>query len=186
MSKLGTALLAAVMLAFLIYVQLTVGGYTQPAGVEALSGISRTLPAGTPALYTPEAGAISQTAVPAVTPDSTGVFEIADAYDDRADLEVSYADESGDMPSASPEPESTCIAAYPLLSSGMVDPAVRDLKLRLYELGYYLRKQENNLFSEATAEVVMEFQLVNGLPADGVATPETQELLFSDNALPKP
>lgn len=75
---------------------------------------------------------------------------------------------------------------YKELKSGMTDPDVGKLKYRLYVLGYYARSHQNDVYTDATAEIVSAFQAANGLKATGIATPETQELMYSEAALPKP
>jgi hypothetical protein len=85
-----------------------------------------------------------------------------------------------------PEPRETQAAGYRTLSLGNEDPAVQRLKNRLYELGYTQVHQQGNRFTAATALAVKSFQTVNDLTVDGVATPETQALLFSQGARRKP
>lgn len=77
-------------------------------------------------------------------------------------------------------------AKYKALNIGTNDPDVARLKKRMYELGYSNSKTGNNNFTEKTADYVKEFQRVNGLPVDGIASPMLQALLFSDHAYPKP
>ena len=81
-------------------------------------------------------------------------------------------------------PEET--AKYKTLTVGTNDPDVARLKERMYELGYFKNKTVNNTFTATTAEYVKEFQRVNGLKVDGIASPEMQALFFSDYAIPKP
>ncbi len=78
------------------------------------------------------------------------------------------------------------MASYKTLRVGDRDPGVRRMRDRLYDLGYYRNKYDHDHYTQSTADIVALFQQVNGLPADGVATPETQALIFSDRAVPKP
>lgn len=78
------------------------------------------------------------------------------------------------------------ISNYKTLTVGMNDTAVARLKERMYELGYFTNKTVNNRFTETTAEYVKEFQRINGLKVDGIASPEMQALFFSEYAIPKP
>lgn len=78
------------------------------------------------------------------------------------------------------------LAKYRTLTVGMTGQDVARLKERMYELGYFNNRTVNETFTETTAEYVKEFQRVNKLKADGVATPEMQALFFSNNAVPKP
>ena len=60
---------------------------------------------------------------------------------------------------------------------------VGTLQSRLRELGYYTGA--NTLVNDTeTAAAIRRFQSANGLTADGIAGPQTQNLLFSANALP--
>lgn len=76
--------------------------------------------------------------------------------------------------------------AYAELSVGSSGEAVTALKERLYELGYFKTNTFNAKYTENTAQTVQAFQQMNGLPADGVADPQTQALLFSSYARGKP
>lgn len=93
-------------------------------------------------------------------------------------------------PTSTPAPISLIgqdeISNYKTLTVGMNDNAVARLKERMYELGYFTNKTVNNRFTETTAEYVKEFQRVNGLKVDGIASPEMQALFFSEYAIPKP
>ncbi|MHC1787035.1 MAG: peptidoglycan-binding protein [Christensenellales bacterium] len=78
------------------------------------------------------------------------------------------------------------LAPYVTLRAPMSHPSVSQLKERLYELGYYGNKVVNDRYTLDTARFIGDFQRVNGLTPDGVATPELQALFYSDRALPKP
>lgn len=78
------------------------------------------------------------------------------------------------------------LTKHKTLEVGMNDPDVAKLKERMYELGYFNNKTVNSTFTATTAEYVKEFQRVNGLKEDGIASPEMQALFFSDYAIPKP
>ena len=71
------------------------------------------------------------------------------------------------------------------LRQGDKGKAVLALKQRMYELGYFTSTKFSNEFNATTKERLMELQKKNGLPADGVATPEVQALIFSDACLPR-
>ena len=60
---------------------------------------------------------------------------------------------------------------------------VRQLQTRLSELGFYSARVSGG-FYKITQSAVRAFQAQNGLSADGVAGKETQELLFSSQAVP--
>jgi hypothetical protein len=92
-------------------------------------------------------------------------------------------DESGEVNAVPPQMDAAELSKYHTLKTGDIDPDVAKLKLRLYDLGYYNRRNDNNLYTAATAEVVMAFQQANRLAADGVATPETQAVLYSEQAV---
>jgi thiol-disulfide isomerase/thioredoxin len=73
---------------------------------------------------------------------------------------------------------------YRTLMVGMSGEDVSALKKRLTDLGYYKIPRSSGLYTDATADVIAVFQERNGLHATGIATPETQALLFSDRAVP--
>ena len=89
---------------------------------------------------------------------------IADAY--AADLPA-YSDEE--------------MADYRTLDVGSRSDDVLRLKRRLYEMGYYTKPNENQNYTESTAEVIKRFQEDVGLPVTGVADPLTQAALFDED-----
>ncbi len=72
------------------------------------------------------------------------------------------------------------------LSAGDRGKSVLTLKERLYDLGYYEKKNFTKVFNEDTADTVREFQRLNGLEETGEVSEETWELLFSDDAVKRP
>ena len=78
------------------------------------------------------------------------------------------------------------LSLYQTLKVGDKNDGVKKMRDRLYDLGYFKKRYDHENFTQSTADIVAEFQKANGLPATGVATPETQSLIFSDNAIPKP
>ena len=60
---------------------------------------------------------------------------------------------------------------------------VRAIQSRLSELGFYTAKVSGGYY-KVTKAAVKAFQSHNGLNADGIAGRETQELLFSSDAVP--
>ena len=75
------------------------------------------------------------------------------------------------------------LAEYRTLRAGDSSEAVRQLKLRLYELGYFKKENNNTRYTDSTAEVVKLFQRDNSLPVTGEADPQTQATLFDDRVL---
>ncbi|MBO2516533.1 MAG: hypothetical protein CW338_04535 [Clostridiales bacterium] len=80
---------------------------------------------------------------------------------------------------------------YRTLKQGDTGPDVYALKIRMYYLGYFNSSNFNDEYTKTTAERVSQLQKANGLPETGIATPELQELIFSDrcvwkNPTPKP
>ena len=69
------------------------------------------------------------------------------------------------------------------LEYGVQSDLVARLQTRLAELGFYEAKVSGGYY-KITQSAVRAFQSHNGLIADGVAGRQTQELLFSDEALP--
>lgn len=64
------------------------------------------------------------------------------------------------------------------LKKGSSGPAVRTLQTALKELGYYSGKVDGK-YGKATVNAVKLFQRKNGLKADGIAGPLTQEKLYN-------
>lgn len=81
-------------------------------------------------------------------------------------------------PEPTPEPE----VEYTTLKRGQKNSTeVKRLQNRLYELGYFNDVRDGD-FGSKTEQAVKRFQKTVGLEADGVATPELQQLLFADDA----
>ena len=102
-------------------------------------------------------------------------------YSGAAQEEESDNTDNGFIP---PAVDVSDLSRYQTLTVGTAHSDVTKLKLRLYELGYYQRVNEGQLYTDATAATVKAFQQANGLKADGIATPETQAVLYSDQAVP--
>ena len=75
------------------------------------------------------------------------------------------------------------LAAYKTLNVGDRSSDVLKLRKRLYELGYYTKRNENALYTQSTADVIKVFQKDCGLEETGVADPYTQALLFDSRML---
>ena len=71
------------------------------------------------------------------------------------------------------------------LKNGSKGQSVSDLQTRLKELGYYSKSIDGD-FSNGTKQAVMQFQSRNNLEADGIATVETIQAIYSDDAVPAP
>ena len=83
------------------------------------------------------------------------------------------------IPEATPEPT----VVYKALSKGDKKQAVKDLQIRLYDLGYFTGLRDGK-YGTVTQKSVKMFEQAHGLTVTGVASPEVQELLFSDDAIP--
>ena len=68
------------------------------------------------------------------------------------------------------------------LEYGDEGDAVRKLTKRLKELGYL--NESSSRYGSAVREAVRLFQITNGITADGIAGPKTQQALFSVGAIP--
>ena len=70
-----------------------------------------------------------------------------------------------------------------LLKYGSKGEEVRILQLRLAELGY-LTGEADGIYGADTRDAVRAFQRRNSLSVDGIAGKQTQERLYSENAIP--
>lgn len=75
--------------------------------------------------------------------------------------------------------------AYYTLKSGYSTWAVYLMQERLCELGYVTEDSIDGVYGDGTLDAVCQFQANNGIAASGMATVETQEILFSDEAVEK-
>ena len=73
--------------------------------------------------------------------------------------------------------------SYSKLDVGSTGSAVKRLQYALYELKYY-DGDISGTYDTVTQNAVMVFQELNGLSIDGVAGQQTQQKLFSSNAVP--
>ena len=76
-------------------------------------------------------------------------------------------------------------ASYRELKKGDSGPDVLALKERLFDLGYITSKNYEDDYNKNTAERIRQLQKKNGLRQTGIATPELQELIFSDECIGK-
>ncbi len=74
---------------------------------------------------------------------------------------------------------------YRTLKKGSKGEDVLKLKERMYELGYFTSAKLTDQYNDTMADRVKELQKKNGLTANGIASPELQELIFSDDCVPK-
>ena len=73
-------------------------------------------------------------------------------------------------------------AAYKELAPGSSGNDVRELQRRLTDLGYDTHGVDGS-YGNGTKTAILAFQARNGLEETGTATPETQALLYSDDAI---
>ena len=74
----------------------------------------------------------------------------------------------------------------PTLKKNSTGAEVRALQERLIQLQYMRAGSNDGQYGKGTENAVRAFQNANGLRADGAAGPKTLQLLYSDNAKPKP
>jgi len=86
-------------------------------------------------------------------------------------------------PSPSPIPPPEVITS---LKKGSKGVDVVNLQARLIELGYLDPGANDGDYGSRTEAAVTTFQRANGLKADGIAGQDTQTLLFSEQAKPRP
>lgn len=108
---------------------------------------------------------------------------------DLTETSVETAQNTEPVPSPTPttspaEPAATLApeSIYRTFSPGMDDPFIAQIQQRLMELEYMEHDEPTTLFGPITSQAIQYFQRKNGLPVDGIAGPQTQALLFSENA----
>ena len=104
------------------------------------------------------------------------------SYEDvMAQMAQKYGLHTPVAPTPSPEPQPFSFSRT--LSYGDSGELVSRLQSRLLELGFYNARVSGGYY-KITRSAVRDFQTHNGLVSDGVAGRQTQELLFSSDALP--
>ena len=88
-------------------------------------------------------------------------------------------------------PFSATAEQYRTLKEGDYGSDVIRLKTRMYYLGYFTSLNFSDTYNKTTVERIKLLQKKNGLKQSGIATPELQELIFSDECVyqaptPKP
>ena len=83
---------------------------------------------------------------------------------------------------ASPELDTT---GYMELTIGSKGDEVKTLPTRLFDLGFYSKAIDGD-YGNGTVIAIKDFEEFNGLEQTGIATPELQAFLFSENAKHKP
>ena len=73
-------------------------------------------------------------------------------------------------------------SVYRTFSPGMDDPFIAQIQQRLMDLDYMEQDEPTTLMGPITSQAIQYFQRKNELPVDGIAGPQTQEVLFSENA----
>ena len=87
---------------------------------------------------------------------------------------------------ATPKPTATpAVGTYTLLKKGSRGNSVTQLQQRLISL-HYLTGTADGIYGTGTESAVKAFQKANGLKADGIAGLDTQQMLYSGFAIPKP
>ncbi len=76
-------------------------------------------------------------------------------------------------------------ASWRELKKGDSGPDVTALKERLFDLGYITSRNFGDDYNKNTADRIRQLQKKNGLRQTGIATPELQELIFSDACIGK-
>lgn len=95
---------------------------------------------------------------------------------------TTQAEPQNQVVESTPVPTQDPASLYTTFSSGMEDPFIAIIQSRLMKLDYMEPDEPTTLFGPITTLGIQYFQRKNGLPVDGIAGPETQALLFSDEA----
>ncbi|NLX83008.1 MAG: peptidoglycan-binding protein [Clostridiales bacterium] len=90
------------------------------------------------------------------------------------------------LPTATPEPTHTPVPEKVVsLKKGSKGTEVVDLQTRLIELGYLKEGSNDGDYGSGTEAAVKAFQAKHNLKTDGIAGKDTQNALYSKDALPK-
>ncbi len=129
---------------------------------------------------------------------SSGVYALADvdfsdmtldellSLQEQLDAAIEEARQT-DEPTDSEEPVGATLdtTGYVELSKGSKGDEVKALQTRLFELGFYSSVIDGD-YGNGTVNAIQAFEEFNGMEQTGIATPEFQAYLFSDNAKAKP
>lgn len=74
--------------------------------------------------------------------------------------------------------QSNSSSRYELLKPGSKGQMVLDVRMKLYELGYFKNKPTQVEYTKNMMAYVKKFEKDNGLKQDGILSPEDQEVLF--------
>lgn len=127
-------------------------------------------------------------AQPTATPEAT-YATVIDALNNLPTPTPTASPTPRPTPDPTPTPSPTPIpppANIVSLKKGAKGVDVVNLQARLIQLGYLAAGSNDGDYGSGTMAAVTEFQQVNGIKADGVAGAQTQTLLFSQDAKPKP
>lgn len=122
---------------------------------------------------------------PAVTPEPTAELTdqtIKAPQTPAEDTSTVTAGGEATVQEQTPEPTPEPTPAYTTLTEGMTDASVPALQQRLMDLYYMGADETTDYFGPQTSQAIRYFQRKHGLAVDGAAGPETQALLFSDQA----
>ncbi|MBC5646959.1 C40 family peptidase [Christensenella tenuis] len=117
-------------------------------------------------------------AVPELTETTQAAVEESTVTSDGAVADDAAIAETAEEPTPTPEPT----PQYVMLTEGMNDASVPALQQRLMDLYYMGADETTDYYGPQTAQAIKYFQRKHGLAIDGAAGPETQALLFSDQA----
>nr|WP_281361833.1 L,D-transpeptidase family protein [Nakamurella aerolata] len=145
----------------------TVGGTaaTSKAATSPAATASTAATSGTGA-----SGTASSTAAGSGTAGSGTAGSSTAASSSSADGSTGSSSSSSATASSTPPPKPT------LLKTGSSGTEVQQLQQQLLDLGYWLETADGN-YGQTTQQAVMAYQKAAGIPADGVAGPQTLEAI---------
>ncbi len=114
---------------------------------------------------------------------ATVVYMTSPAPGSGASTSAKYTVTDGaSTPTPGPVTPTPAGGTYPTLARGMTGVYVTALQEHLKWLGYYTIKVDG-IFGVGTQTAVRNFEIMNNLPADGIADDTMQKLLYSGNAV---
>lgn len=163
-------------------VTVVVASVLVPIMIASAANVDMSMKQEPPAVQEAQAETDEATPTPQPTAELTEKTLAAADTSKKDTSTVTAEGEATPTPVATPEATPAPTPVYTSLTEGMTDPAIPALQQRLMDLYYMGADEATDYFGPQTSQAIRYFQRKHGLAVDGAAGPETQALLFSDQA----